>query len=87
VPRSLVLTPSVLVYSCAAPADLLPHQLELTELYPLLHRFEFMLLHRLELVELELMRVLVLNEALGCGGICPLLHQLKLAEPTELGAA
>jgi hypothetical protein len=44
VPCSLLLTPSVLVYSCAAPADLLPHQLELTELYPLLHRFEFLLL-------------------------------------------
>jgi hypothetical protein len=44
VPRSLVLTPSVLVYSCAAPADLLPHQLELTELYLLFHWFEFMLL-------------------------------------------
>jgi hypothetical protein len=40
VPCSLLLTPSVLVYSCAAPADLLPHQLELNELYPLLHRFE-----------------------------------------------
>ena len=31
-------------HSCAAPADLLPHQLELTELYPLLHRFESLLL-------------------------------------------
>ena len=87
VPRSLALAPSVLVYRCAAPADLLPNQLELTELYPLLHRFESMLLHRLELVELEHKRVLVLNEALGGGRICSLLHQLKLAEPTKLGAA